>query len=146
MGSIETGKIADLVLWEPSMFGVKPEMIIKGGFICASKMGDANASIPTPQPVIYTDMFDANGLALKCCCMDFVSKVASKQNIANGLNVQKVLPVSNCRNIGKKDMKFNDNTADIQVDVETYTVTANGKKISCESVDSLLLTQRYYLF
>lgn len=147
VGSIETGKIADLVLWKPSMFGVKPEMIIKGGFICASKMGDANASIPTPQPVIYTDMFGANGLALKRCCIDFVSKIAYEQNIANRLNLQRiVLPVYNCRNIGKKDMKFNDNITDIQVDAETYTVTVNGEKISCEPVDSLPLTQRYYLF
>lgn len=147
VGSVEVGKIADLVLWKPSMFGVKPEMIIKGGFICASKMGDANASIPTPQPVIYTKMFGSHGLAVKRCCVDFVSKISYDEGIANRLNLQKiVLPVSNCRNIGKKCMKFNDCMGDIQVDPETYTVTINGQKISCEPSSSLPLTQKYYLF
>lgn len=147
VGSVEVGKMADLVLWKPSMFGVKPEMIIKGGFICASKMGDANASIPTPQPVVYTKMFGGYGLAVKRCCADFVSKASSDDGIAQKLSLERmVLPVSNCRNIGKRDMKFNDVIADIQVDPETYTVTVDGEKITCDAAEVLPLTQKYYLF
>ena len=147
VGSVEVGKMADLVLWKPSMFGVKPEMIIKGGFITAAKMGDANASIPTPQPVVYTKMFGGYGLAMKRCCASFVSGQAFSDGIAEKLSLQKiVLPVSNCRNIGKKDMKFNDTTGNIEVDSETYTVTVDGKKITCEAAKSLPLTQKYYLF
>lgn len=147
VGSVEVKKMADLVLWKPSMFGVKPEMIIKGGFICASKMGDANASIPTPQPVVYTKMFGGYGLAVKRCCADFVSKASSDDGIAQKLSLERmVLPVSNCRNIGKRDMKFNDVIADIQVDPETYTVTVDGEKITCNAAEVLPLTQKYYLF
>lgn len=147
VGSVEVGKMADLVLWKPAMFGVKPEMIIKGGFICASKMGDANASIPTPQPVVYTKMFGAHGLAVKRCCADFVSQFAAEDGIAEKLSLQRmVLPVKNCRNIGKKDMKFNDRTGDIRVDPENYHVTVDGEKISCEAAEKLPLTQKYYLF
>ncbi len=146
-GSVEVGKMADLVLWKPEMFGVKPEMIIKGGFICASKMGDANASIPTPQPVVYTKMFGAYGLAVKHCCADFVSKVSAENGIAEKLGLERmILPVENCRNIGKKDMKFNDRTGEIKVDPETYTVTVDGEKITCDSAEELPLTQKYYLF
>lgn len=147
VGSVEVGKMADLVLWKPSMFGVKPEMIIKGGFIIAAKMGDANASIPTPQPVVYTKMFGAYGLAVKRCCASFVSKAAAENGIAEKLGLQRmILPVSDCRNIGKKDMKFNDRTGDIQVDSETYKVTVDGEEITCEAAESLPLTQKYYLF
>lgn len=147
VGSVEVGKIADLVLWKPSMFGVKPEMIIKGGFICASKMGDANASIPTPQPVVYTKMFGAEGLAVKRCCATFVSKAATENGIAEKLDLQRiVLPVKNCRSIGKKDMRFNDRTGDIKVDPENYHVTVDGEEIICEAAEKLPLTQKYYLF
>lgn len=147
VGSVEVGKIADLVLWKPAMFGAKPEMIIKGGFICASRMGDANASIPTPQPVIYTKMFGAEGLAKKRTCISFVSKAAADSGIAERLGLQKlVLPVKNCRDIGKKDMRFNDRTGDIKVDPETYSVTVDGESITCKAADSLPLTQRYFLF
>lgn len=147
VGSVEVGKMADLVLWKPALFGVKPEMIIKGGFIIAAKMGDANASIPTPQPVIYTKMFGAYGLAVKRCCASFVSKTAVENGIAERLGLQRmVLPVSNCRNIGKKDMKFNNRTGDIQVDPETYKVTVDGEEIICEAAEKLPLTQKYYLF
>lgn len=147
VGSVEVGKMADLVLWKPSMFGVKPEMIIKGGFICASKMGDANASVPTPQPVVYTKMFGANGLAAKRCCATFVSKAAADDGIAERLSLQRmVLPVKNCRNIGKKDMRFNDRTGDIRVDPENYHVTVDGEEISCEAAEKLPLTQKYFLF
>jgi urease subunit alpha len=147
IGSVEKGKFADLVLWKPAMFGVKPEMIIKGGFITASKMGDANASIPTPQPVVYTNMFGAHGLARKHTCITFVSKSAAEAGIKEKLGLSRiVLGVENCRNIGKKDMKFNDRTGDIQVNPETYHVTVDGEDISCEAADKLPLTQRYYLF
>lgn len=147
VGSVEIGKMADLVLWKPAMFGVKPEMIIKGGFICALKMGDANASIPTPQPVVYTKMFGANGLAVKRCCATFVSKAAADDGIAERLSLQRiVLPVKNCRNIGKKDMRYNDRTGDIRVDPENYRVTVDGEEISCDAAEKLPLTQKYYLF
>ncbi len=147
VGSVEVGKMADLVLWEPAMFGVKPEMIVKGGFIIASKMGDANASIPTPQPVVYTNMFGAYGLARKTSCVTFVSGAAYEAGIKEKLSLQRqVLPVGNCRNIGKKDMKNNDVIADIQVNPENYEVRVNGEKITCEPAEELPLTQRYYLF
>ncbi|MDO4173166.1 MAG: urease subunit alpha [Eubacteriales bacterium] len=147
VGSVETGKFADLVLWKPAMFGVKPEMIIKGGFITASKMGDANASIPTPQPVVYTNMFGAHGLARKHTCITFVSKAAAENGIKERLGLDRtVLPVENCRKIGKKSMKFNDRTGDIQVDPETYSVTVDGEDITCEAAKELPLTQKYYLF
>ncbi len=147
VGSVETGKMADLVLWKPAMFGVKPEMIIKGGFICASKMGDANASIPTPQPVIYTKMFGAYGLAVKRCCATFVSQAAKDGGIAERFGLQRmVLPVRNCRNIGKRDMRYNDRTGDIRVDPENYSVTVDGEKITCEAAEKLPLTQKYFLF
>lgn len=147
VGSVEVGKMADLVLWRPDMFGVKPEMIIKGGFICASKMGDANASIPTPQPIIYTKMFGAHGIAVKRCCANFVSKASADNKIYESLGLQrKIVPVKNCRNVGKKDMKFNNRTGEITVDPETYIVMVDGKKITCEAADTLPLTQKYYLF
>lgn len=147
VGSVEVGKLADLVLWKPSMFGVKPEMIIKGGFICAAKMGDANASIPTPQPIIYTKMFGAHGLAVKRCCADFVSAVSINGGIKERLGLERmVLPVKNCRSIGKKDMRFNDRTGEIIVDPETYKVTVDGEQITCEAAERLPLTQKYYLF
>ncbi|WP_104697531.1 MULTISPECIES: urease subunit beta [unclassified Helicobacter] len=147
VGSIEVGKIADLILWKPSMFGVKPDVIIKGGMIVASKMGDANASIPTPEPVVYTDMFGAQGGAKYDCAVTFVSKVAFDANIKEqvGLN-RNVLPVKNCRNITKKDMKFNDVITDIFVDPETYEVKVNGKKVTSKFVDKVALGQLYNLF
>ena len=147
VGSVEVGKMADLVLWNPAMFGVKPDMIIKGGFIMASKMGDANSSIPTPQPVIYTNMFGAYGLARKTSCITFVSKAAYDAGIKEKLSLQRqVLPVENCRNIGKKDMKNNDVIADISVNPENYEVRVNGEKIECEAANELPLTQKYYMF
>jgi urease subunit alpha len=147
VGSVETGKLADLVIWRPALFGVKPEMIIKGGFIIASKMGDANASIPTPQPVIYTKMFGASALALSRTCVTFVSGVAAKDGIAERLGLKRiVLPVKNCRDISKADMRFNDRTGDIQVDPETYTVTVDGEPVTCLAAEALPLTRKYYLF
>ena len=147
VGSVEVGKMADLVLWRFDMFGVKPEMIIKGGFICAAKMGDANASIPTPQPVVYTNMFGAHGKAVKRCCADFVSQAAVDERVKERLGLERLfLPVKNCRSIGKKDMRFNDRTSEILVDPETYSVTVDGEKITCEPAEKLPLTQKYYLF
>ena len=147
VGSVEVGKVADLVLWNPKMFGVKPEMIIKGGFIIASKMGDANASIPTPQPVVYTNMFGAYGLARANTCISFVSKAAFDNGIKERLGLKRqVLPVSHCRDIGKRDMKNNDVIADIEVNPENYEVRVDGKLITCEAAQELSLAQRYFLF
>lgn len=147
VGSVEVGKLADLVLWNPKMFGVKPDMIIKGGFIIASKMGDANASIPTPEPVVYTDMFGAYGLARANTCISFVSKAAYDDGIKERLGLKRqVLPVSHCRDIGKRDMKNNDVIADIDVNPENYEVRVDGELITCEAADELALTQKYFLF
>lgn len=147
VGSLERGKLADIVLWKPAMFGVKPEMILKGGFIIASKMGDANASIPTPQPVIYKNMFGAFGSAVKTTCMTFVSKLSLESGMLEALKLQKQLvPVANCRNITKKDMVMNDATPVIEVDPETYEVRVDGEHITCRPVEELSLAQRYFLF
>lgn len=147
VGSLEKGKYADIVLWKPEMFGVKPEMIIKGGFIIASKMGDANASIPTPQPVVYTNMFGAHGIALNNTCITFVSKWAFDNDIKQRLGLQKdIKPVKNCRSISKKDMKFNSRTGNIQVNSENYHVFVDGEEITSKAAAELPLTQKYYLF
>jgi len=147
VGSVEVGKFADLVIWNPAFFGVKPDIIIKGGMIIASKMGDANASIPTTQPVIYRHMFGAHGAAKYDTCITFVSKVAFDDDIKGKLNLQKkILPVENCRDIGKKDMIFNDSTPNITVDPETYEVQADGEILTCEPAKKLPLAQMYNLF
>ena len=147
VGSIEVGKLADLVLWQPALFGAKPEMVLKCGTITASRMGDANASIPTPEPVVYTDMFGGYGKALSQSCVTFVSKWAYDHDIAGHLGLERVvLPVSHCRDISKRDMRHNDTLADVRVDPETYTVTVDGKKITCEPFSELALAQRYFLF
>jgi urease subunit alpha len=147
VGSIEPGKLADIVLWKPALFGVKPEMIIKGGMINASRMGDANASIPTPQPVVYRHMFGAHGKALYKTCVTFVSQVCLQKNIVQQYGLQKlVLPVKNCRNISKKDLIYNDATPQIDVNPENYEVKVDGVHITCEPVSVLPLAQRYFLF
>lgn len=147
VGSVEKGKIADLVLWNPEFFGIKPDIIVKGGMIIASKMGDPNASIPTPQPVIYRHMFGAHGSAKYSTCVTFVSKASIENNIKEKLDLKKIiLPVENCRNIGKKDMKLNSNTPNITVDSETYEVRADGELLKCEAAERLPLTQLYNLF
>ncbi len=147
VGSVEVGKMADLVLWRPDMFGAKPEMILKNGFICASRMGDANASIPTPEPVVYTDMFGGHGKALSKTSVTFVSKYAYEHDIQSELHLSKtILPVKNCRHIGKKDMVHNNRISKIEVDPETYTVKVDGKIITCEAATELALAQRYFLF
>lgn len=147
VGSIEEGKFADLVIWQPAFFGVKPKLIIKGGFIMASIMGDPNASIPTPQPVFYRNMFGALGKATAKSCLTFMSQAAIEAQIPQqlGLN-KKIVAVANCRNLTKKDMLHNDATPNIEVNPETYAVTIDGQLITCEPASELPLAQRYFLF
>jgi urease subunit alpha len=147
VGSVEKGKIADLVLWDPAFFGIKPEIVIKGGMIAAARMGDPNASIPTPQPVFYRHMFGADGRARLASCVCFVSQAAVECGVAERLGLGKaVLPVRGCRSISKKDMKFNGATPKIVVDPEKYTVTVDGEKVDSKPAESLPLTQLYNLF
>jgi urease subunit alpha len=148
IGSIEVGKMADLVLWSPAFFGVKPDMIIKGGMIAGAAMGDPNASIPTPQPVHYRPMFGAFAKARTNTSVTFVSKAAAQSGLRDKLGVQKELvPVENVRGgIGKKSLIHNDATPDIRVDPETYAVTADGELLVCEPAKMLPLAQRYFLF
>ena len=147
VGSVEAGKFADLVLWNPAFFGIKPDIIIKGGMILASKMGDANASIPTTQPVFYQPMFAAHGKAKYEACLTFVSKAAMDAHVKEAYGLEKtVVPVSGCRNISKKDMVYNDSTPAITVDPETYEVTVDGKPVTSKPAEKLPLTQLYNLF
>ena len=148
IGSVEVGKLADLVLWTPAFFGVKPDLILKGGAIAAALMGDPNASIPTPQPVHYRTMFGAYGRALATTSLTFVSKAAVENGLASKLGVQKQLvAVENVRSgIGKKDMVLNDATPMIEVDPETYDVRADGELLVCEPAEVLPMAQRYFLF
>ncbi|WP_144695850.1 urease subunit alpha [Chitinophaga vietnamensis] len=147
VGSVEPGKIADLVLWKPALFGAKPEMIIKGGMIIASKMGDPNASIPTPQPVIMRNMFGAFGKALHKTCVTFVSQASIDNGMVKEYGLEKmILPVKNCRNISKKDLIHNDKTPEITVNPENYEVRVDGTVITCEPVAVVPLAQRYFLF
>jgi urease subunit alpha len=147
VGSIEAGKMADIVLWKPALFGAKPEMIIKGGMIIAARMGDPNASIPTPQPVIYRHMFGAYGKALHKTCATFVSKLSMEKNVVQQYELQKMIfPVKNCRNISKKDLIHNDVTPQIDVNPENYEVKVDGVVITCEPIKVAPLAQRYFLF
>jgi len=147
IGSIEKGKLADLVLWSPAFFGVKPEVIIKGGSIVAAQMGDPNASIPTPQPVHYRPMFGAFGKALTASSLMFVSKAAVRARLGNRLGVEKQLvAVENTRKIGKKTMVHNGATPAIEVDPETYEVRADGELLTCAPAEVLPMAQRYFLF
>ena len=147
VGSVEVGKFADLVLWNPAFFGIKPNMVIKGGMITAANMGDANASIPTVQPMIYKHMFGALGKAKYDTCITFVSKASLVDGIKEKLGLQKRLEaVKGCRDIGKADMKFNDATPEITVDPETYVVKVDGVVATCEIATALPLTQIYNLF
>ena len=147
VGSLEPGKLADLVLWKPAFFGVKPEMIIKGGMIAAAQMGDPNASIPTPQPVICRHMFGAYGKAVEQTCISFVSQASISNGTIEKYGLKKmVLPVSNCRNISKKDLVHNDATPKIEVNPENYEVKVDGVPITCEPVAVVPMAQRYFLF
>ncbi|MAC99534.1 MULTISPECIES: urease subunit alpha [Pseudomonas] len=147
VGSIEVGKLADLVLWKPAFFGTKPSLILKGGAIAAAPMGDPNASIPTPQPVHYRPMFGAFGRGMDTTCLTFVSQAAIDGGVAEKLGLKRRLEaVRNTRNISKADMKLNDYQPDISVDPQTYVVKADGVELLCEPADELPLAQRYYLF
>jgi urease subunit alpha len=147
VGSIEVGKLADLVLWKPAFFGAKPSLIIKGGFIAAAPMGDPNASIPTPQPVYYRTMFGAMGGALSKTSITFVSQTALEAGIKEKLSLNKnIAAVKNTRSIRKKDMLLNFYQPTIEVDSQTYEVRADGVLLTCEPATSLPLAQRYFLF
>jgi urease subunit alpha len=147
VGSIESGKLADLVLWKPAFFGIKPAMIIKGGMIAAAPMGDPNASIPTPQPVHYRPMFGAEGKAAAQTSVTFVSKAALESGLREQLGLsRRLVACGNTRNISKADMILNDWQPDIQVDPQTYEVRADGEPLTCEPADVLPLAQRYSLF
>jgi len=147
IGSVETGKLADLVLWSPAFFGVKPDLVLKLGTIAAAPMGDPNASIPTPQPVHYRPMFGAFGRALTESAVTFVSEAALAGGIKERLGLAKtVLPVKDTRRIGKADMVHNAATPHIEVDPETYEVRADGELLTCEPARVLPMAQRYFLF
>ncbi|WP_157352384.1 urease subunit alpha [Aliarcobacter butzleri] len=146
VGNVEVGKMADLVLWNRAFFGVKPEIIIKGGFIALAMMGDSNASIPTPEPNMYRPMFGSLGRASGATSVIFTSKVASS-NLKDKLGISKeVLPVKNTRNIGKANMKLNDFIGDIEIDSETYDVKINGELIESNYVEKVPMARRYFMF
>ncbi len=146
VGSIEPGKYADLVLWSPKFFGVKPDLVIKGGFIVASPMGDPNASIPTPEPVYYRPMFAAFGRAPEEVAFTFVSRVALEEGRLPSRLQRRLLPVGGIRGLGKRDMKLNDLLPRIEVDPETYEVRVDGLPITSRPAERLPLAQRYFLF
>ena len=147
VGSIEVGKLADLVIWKPAFFGVKPETILKGGFIAWANMGDPNASIPTPQPTMYRPQFGAFGRAIASTSVTFVSAASLESGALDELGLTKrLVAVKNCRAITKRDLPFNDSLPKITVDPDTYTVTADGEELKCEPMSVLPLAQRYFLF
>ncbi len=147
VGSLEVGKLADIVLFKPAFFGVKPEIVLKGGLIATANMGDPNASIPTPQPMHYRPQFASYGKALSKTSITFVSQAAIKADIKGQLGLEKELvAVENTRDISKLDMVLNDYLPDIEIDAETYTVTVDGEVITCEPADLLPMAQRYFLF
>ncbi|MDX2186156.1 MAG: urease subunit alpha [Opitutaceae bacterium] len=147
VGSVEVGKLADLVIFKPSLFGVKPETVLKGGMITWANMGDPNASIPTPQPTFYRPQFGAAGRALAATCVTFVSQAAIASGDLDRLGLKRrIEAVRSCRAIGKKDMVLNDAMPKIEVDPETYTVKADGETLTCEPAKVLPMAQRYFLF
>jgi len=147
VGSLEVGKLADIVLWKPAFFGAKPALIVKGGMISAAAMGDPNASIPTPQPVHYRPMFGALGGARNATSVTFMSQLGLENEIAQQLGLRnQVSAVRNTRNIGKKDLIHNGYQPDIEVDSQTYQVKADGELLTCEPAEILPLAQRYFLF
>ena len=147
VGSVEVGKLADLVIWDPAFFGVKPEIIIKGGMIAHSLMGDPNASIPTPQPVLYRPMFASFGKAKYSTSVTFMSKAAIELGVPEKLGLKKqIKPVQGIRQLSKKDMKLNAEMPTIEVDPQTYEVIVDGNLVTCEPADVLPMAQRYFLF
>jgi urease subunit alpha len=147
VGSIEVGKVADLVVWKPAFFGVKPELVLKGGLIAAAAMGDPNASIPTPQPVRYRPMFAAFGRAIRATSMTFMSAEAVREGVPARLGLGRLIgTVRGCRGLGKAAMIHNDYCPRIEVDAETYEVRADGQLLTCEAARVLPMAQRYFLF
>ncbi len=147
VGSVEVGKLADLVLWKPAFFGTKPSLIIKGGMINAAAMGDPNASIPTPQPVHYREMFGALGAARQQTSVTFLSQAAIEAGVAEQLGLQSAIgKVQNCREVKKSSMLLNDYQPEISVDPQTYEVRADGELLVCEPAEELPMAQKYYLF
>ena len=147
VGAIEVGKLADLVLWSPAFFGVKPDLVIKGGFIVAAAMGDPNASIPTPQPVIFRPMFGSLGRARFSTSVTFLSTAALEAGVHQKLQLQKrAVAVSGCRSLTKADMVLNNTLPNIEVDSDTYEVRADGELLKCEPAQTLAMAQRYFLF
>ena len=147
VGSLEEGKLADICLWKPAMFGVKPEIVIKGGAIAWAQMGDPNASIPTPQPVYMRPMFGSFGGAANTTSLTFVSQAALDASIPEQIGLKTpAVAVSNTRKISKADMKLNEATPEIEVNPETYEVKADGKLLTCEPASVLPMAQRYFLF
>ena len=147
VGSVEVGKLADLVLWKPMFFGVKPDLVLKCGTIAAAAMGDPNASIPTPQPVHYRPMFGAFGKSLTNGSVTFVSEASLAEGISGQLALEKELvAVSGTRGVMKKDMLSNDLTPAMEVDPETYEVRADGELLTCQPARELAMAQRYFLF
>jgi urease subunit alpha len=147
VGSVEIGKLADLVVWSPAFFGVKPDMVLKLGTIAAAQMGDPNASIPTPQPVHYRPMFGAFGKAMIASSVTFVSQAAAAEGLAGKLGVERqLLPVRHTRGITKESMIHNSATPKIEVDPETYEVRADGELLTCAPAEVLPMAQRYFLF
>ena len=146
VGSLMAGKLADLVLWKPAFFGVKPELILKGGMIACANMGDPNASIPTPQPTYYRPQFAAHGRAKFQTSVTFVSAI-SMEGLKENIQINKrLVAVKNTRSITKRDLLFNDSCPDIEIDPETYRVTADGEDLTCEPLSEVPLAQRYFLF
>lgn len=147
VGSLEVGKFADIVLWQPKFFGVRPEIVIKGGFMAYAQAGDPGASIPTPQPYYFRPMFGSHGKALQRTSITFLSQAAMKNNVAEKLGLGKRIGVvKNCRNISKKDMIFNNGTPKIEINPETYEVRVDGKVIQCNPIKEVAMGQRYFLF
>ncbi|MCM3759932.1 urease subunit alpha [Alkalihalobacillus oceani] len=147
VGSVEVGKLADLVLWDPRFFGVKPELTLKGGMIAHAQMGDPNASIPTPQPVMQRPMFASFGKAVQTTSLTFLSQAAYDQGVHKQLGLQKTIAVAHgCRTLTKADMKLNDATPQIDVNPETYEVKVDGKLVTCEPFETVAMAQRYFLF
>ena len=147
VGSVEVGKLADLCLWKPAFFGVKPEIVIKGGAIAHAQMGDANASIPTPGPVQMRPMFGSFGGAIAATSLTFISQAALETEIPAQLGLKKsAVAVANTRQLSKRDMKLNDALPTMEVDPQTYEVRADGELLTCEPATVLPMAQRYFLF
>ncbi|MEX5219455.1 MAG: urease subunit alpha [Nitrospira sp.] len=147
IGSVEVGKVADLVIWKPAFFGIKPEMVLKSGFIAQAMMGDPNASIPTPQPVLSRPMFGAFGRAIGSTSITFMSQAALEREVPKKLGLQRrVVAVRDCRTVKKRDLKLNNALPKIEVDPETYVVTADGVHLTCDPIIVQPMAQRYFLF